>query len=369
MTFSFAAATPRRRASPQAIVPFVPFVPCGLIALIVAVPAWLALETPARAQSRPSAAASSGSGDPQTPEDRRATLYRDGVDAASAGRWSDARDRFAAALAIRTSPKIYFSLAQSEEQLGLVASAQRDYVRALEGAKAAKTDEVVSAAEKAIANVAPRVPHVRVVVVTDSASVRAGVATATLDDQPIALDTVLAVDPGTHRVVVTTSGAPPATTSVAIGERQQLEVPVSIDAGGGAATGSARAGGTPLPDVPPVAETSGGANAVWRTVGLVTAGAGVATMGLGVYFGFDAKAKNDASNASGCSGSACTSGAAETRREALAAADRSNISFAIGGVLAATGIAIWWLSPRHDVNVAPTAGASGAGIAVQGVWW
>lgn len=308
----------------------------------------------------------------QTPEVQRATLYREGVDAASAGHWSDARDRFAAALAIRNSAKVRFSLAQSEEQLGLVASAQRDYVRALELAKAAKEDDVVSAAEKAITLVAPRVPHLRVVL--SGARSTAGDAAVTLDDQPIALGATVSVDPGPHSVTVTAPGAAPSTTSVAIGEQQQLDVPVALDVvegppGRPAAIQPVPARGASLTEAPTTHASDG--NGTWRAVGLGTAGAGLVAMGVGAYFGLDAKSKDDASN-DGCSGNACSPGAAATRRAALASATDSNVAFAVGGVLAATGVALWWLSRGSgsvDARVAPAVGPSGAAIVTQGTWW
>src|SRR4051794_8313424 len=69
-----------------------------------------------------------------TSEAQRTDLYREATKAASAGRWAEAKERLRAAIAIRSSPKVLFSLAQSEEQLGQLASAQADYARALEDA-------------------------------------------------------------------------------------------------------------------------------------------------------------------------------------------------------------------------------------------
>src|SRR5580658_2154677 len=155
----------------------------------------LAAPVPASADPAPSPAQV---GNAEKPEDRRTALYREGVEAATAGLWADARDRFRQALAIRTSPKVLFSLAQAEEQLGQVATASADYGRALDGARATPGEsEVVAAADQAQRALAPRVPHVRVVVSGSTAP-----ASATLDDQPIAVGTAIALDPGAHRVVV-----------------------------------------------------------------------------------------------------------------------------------------------------------------------
>jgi hypothetical protein len=314
----------------------------------------------ARAQPAPAPApAPAGAAGAQSAEDQRAGLYRGGVDAASAGRWSDARDRFAAALALRASPKVLFSLAQAEEQLGRVATARGDYEHALEGAKAAKEGDVVVAAEQALAAITPRVPHVRVVATGASG------AAATLDDRPIAVGVAVAVDPGAHRIVVVAPGAATAVATVAIGERQELDVPVQLEL---------EAHGAPPPPLaslaPEAPATSVAAGSPWRAIGLIAAGSGLVAMGVGTYFALDAKSKNDASNASGCSGNACTPEAAATRRSALSAADASTVAFAIGGVLTAAGVTVWLISPGRDVRVkvAPTALASGGALAFQGEW-
>src|SRR5580658_2432356 len=130
----------------------------GLVARSAILGAHLVLAVSAPALAEP--AASGATAD----EARRNELYGEGIRLASAGRWAEAKDRFAAVLALRASPKVFFSLAQTEEQLGQVASASRDYGRALDAARAAREQEVQSSSERAIAALAPRIPRVRIVV-------------------------------------------------------------------------------------------------------------------------------------------------------------------------------------------------------------
>ena len=305
-------------------------------------------------------------------EAERTALYRTGVEASAAGRWAEARERFAEALAIRASPKVFFSLAQAEEQLGQVASAHADYGRALAGGKAAHESDVVTAAERAQRTLDPRVPHVRILVTGASA------ATATMDGQAIAVSAALAVDPGAHQLVVNAPGMREVRTSVAIGESQQLDVPVSLE------PESAGAPAQPAPVAPTstaaeespagteAAPSSNSGSSPWRTVGLVTAGVGVVGLGVGTAFGLVAKSKNDASNSSGCNGNNCTSQAAATRRDALSAANVSTVAFVAGGVLAASGVVLWLAAPKGDadqgVGVTPVALGAGGGIQVTGGW-
>jgi len=289
----------------------------------------------------------------QTAQDRRTALYGEGVDAATAGRWADARDRFRAALAIRSSPKVLFSLAQAEEQLGQVASAQADYRRALEGAKAAAESDVVAASEQAQRAIEPRVPHVRVVVSGASGAV------ATLDEQPIAVGSPVATDPGAHRIVVSAPGTRAVTTSVAIGERQKLDVPVRLEAVAPSPAGL---------ETVPVATTRA---VPWRTIGLAMVGTGAVGLGVGAVFGFVAKSKNDQSNRSGCDGDNCTAAAAAVRHDALNAASASTVAFVVGGVLAAGGVVLWLVAPSdadHAVGMTPVALGGGGGLVVTARW-
>jgi hypothetical protein len=163
-----------------------------------------------------------------------------------------------------------------------------------------------------------------------------------------------------------------AIASIAIGERQQLDVPVRMEAvrlealrrepvrreaSGGAG--------------PPAAGAVGG-GAPWRTVGLVTAGAGVVALGVSAALAFVAKSKEDQSNDSGCHGNDCTAAAAATRLDALSAANASTVAFVVGGVLAAGGVVLWLVAPPSNgdraVGVGPVALAGGGGVLLTGRW-
>src|SRR5258706_9366348 len=112
--------------------------------LIVAIACAGSAVIPTRAEARAPASATTDEREAQ-----RADLFRDATKAAGAGRWAEAKERLRAVLAIRSSPKVVFSLAQAEEQLGQLASAQADYARSMEGAAAEGKSDVVQAAEAA----------------------------------------------------------------------------------------------------------------------------------------------------------------------------------------------------------------------------
>lgn len=104
----------------------------------------------------------------------------------------------------------------------------------------------------------------------------------------------------------------------------------------------------------------------WRTAGLVTAGVGVAAIGVGTLFGVEAMSKK---SDAGCNAdSQCQSEVAATKlRDAQSAGNAATVFFVVGGVLTAGGIVIWSVSPRH-VTVAPSVGRGSAGLAVGGAF-
>lgn len=299
---------------------------------------------------------------------QRIAAYRAGVEASAAGRWAEARQHFADALAMRASPKVYFSLAQAEEQLGQVASAFADYGHALESARTAGESDVVTAAEQARRAIEPRVPHVRVQV-----SGATG-ATATVDGQSVDPSSPVPVDPGAHRLVVSAPGMQSATANIAISERQQLDIPLQLEP---AESEEPAAAPTPAAVEPPPVRSDAPSpdtsnHSPWRTVGLVAVGAGVLGLGAGGYFALDAKSKNDQSNMSGCVGNNCSPAAASLRRDAVSAANDATVAFVVGGLLSAGGVALWVLAPSGNgavsAGVTPVAASGGGGAMLTGAW-
>jgi hypothetical protein len=106
----------------------------------------------------------------------------------------------------------------------------------------------------------------------------------------------------------------------------------------------------------------------WRTVGWIVSGVGVAGLAVGTGFGFAAISDKGSAN---CVDKLCDSGPLDSARNAARAAD---VSFAVGGALVATGIALVLFSPgsAHEatssLRVAPAVGASGGGLVVGGAW-
>jgi hypothetical protein len=304
-------------------------------------------------------------------EVQRTELYREAMRDAGGGHWAEAKERLRAALAIRSSPKVLFSLAQTEEQLGQLASAQGDYARALEAAAVEGKADVVQSAELAQRALFPRVPHLRVTV----AAAGGGAGSATLDEQPIALGTAVAVDPGEHKLVVRAPGLRTATVSMRVSEGQQVELPVTLEVDRGAPTLAAP---SPPPSAPPplslasapVASAEGAdarpGAAPLRTVGYVVAGLGIFGLGAGAAFGLESIAKhNDAQRV--CPGVSCSPSGASLWHDAVTFGDASTIAFAAGGAALLAGTIFWLAAPKSNGHAARVALGPGS-FALEGVW-
>jgi hypothetical protein len=107
----------------------------------------------------------------------------------------------------------------------------------------------------------------------------------------------------------------------------------------------------------------------WKTVAFATADVGLVGVVVGAIFGGLAVSGNDAAESSGCSGARCSPSAAATRNQAQSMADVSTASLAIGGVLLAGGITLWWLAPEA-AQPRPAVGLSAgpASLMLRGSW-
>lgn len=180
----------------------------------------------ARAQQAPAARPS----EPEatvTPESMEVArrLFREGVEAAQASRWEDARDRFSRTLAIRPAPIIRFNLAVANENLGRFVAAMDLYHQFVRETPAGADPLRVEAAQQRIAEFERRVARLRVEVTGDE------VRAFRLDGRAQAsalLGVDIPVDPGPHTVEVEGAAGDRQRREGAVYEGESMRVVVEL---------------------------------------------------------------------------------------------------------------------------------------------
>ncbi|HEY5241841.1 MAG TPA: hypothetical protein VIJ22_10260 [Polyangiaceae bacterium] len=291
-------------------------------------------------------------------EEERTALYRVGVAQADEGRWAAAVETFRKVIAIRSAPPALFTLGQAEEHLGHLVGAERTYEKALADARGAGNQEVVSAAQKAIAAVQARVSHVVVHLDRDARGIGADAARATLDGAGVSLGAASEVDPGDHDVIVRAPGARTFARKVRVVEGQTLDVPAVLETEGSSFA-------PPAPSRP--AEARGSAFPLGP---VILAGAGVVVGIAGYVVRAGGQSDYDAASA-GCSAARCPT------QSLVDSGNSGRTRMIVGttmlgaGAGAVAGAGLWWVlgpssTPGNQVGVALGPGDGGMRASIEG---
>jgi hypothetical protein len=193
-----------------------------------------------------------------------------------------------------------------------------------------------------------------------------------MDGRPLAdrlEGTPIALDPGSHSFHFESPGLPPVDKSFVLhqGEKERREriafVSPAVAAGGQEPPTISR---TETPVAPGPRETPSSSWSALKTVGLVTAGAGIVGIGIGTVFGL--VATSDKSSAHCDSNGYCDAG---PLHEARNHADASTAGLVAGGVLLAAGVTLVLVAPsgsKSSVQVAPVVGDRTGGLVFRGVF-
>jgi hypothetical protein len=273
----------------------------------------------------------------------------------AARRWGEALVKFRRILATKDTASLRFHLAYCEENMGLVASAARDYERAAELAQATKGPDRKLIAEdsaKSVAELGPRVPKLTI-------ELPAGVegASVSVDGEPVPADkagSALPLDPGHHTIEASAPGKRAFRREVRLVERERHTLSVLFEPAVAPAPPPARAPG-PEPSAAGVRGGGGVPVESW-----VAAGAGVAFAGAAAGFLATAMAQRNELGRCQAGGGGCDG-------SEVAAASNRNLAFAgvAGGLsLAGAGAALWFAlgagskpparAPRSGLVIGPT---------------
>jgi hypothetical protein len=274
---------------------------------------------------------------PQEKETARA-LMDQGDERFEQKNYAGALEAYAGAHAIMRVPTTAIEVAKAHEKLGHLVEARDALLEAVRYPKspsepAAYSSARADAEQQALA-LGDRIPAVLVRI--DGAP-KDAVMQVTVDRvvlPPPAAKLPLNVNPGRHHIVVTSEDTTQAESDVDVVERETKTVSVRV-------APRPRASGPA-----PVAETA----SPLKTIGVVSAGAGITGMIVGTVFGLSASSQQ---SDAGCPNNVCRDDAsAEKLRDANSAATASNVAFAIGGALTIAGVTLWLLAPKGSRKTA-----------------
>lgn len=254
------------------------------------------------------------------------------------------------------------NLAFVEKGLGLVASSARHF---RELAHKAPLDPKPARrlwaefAKKELAELEPRLPHLTVHVAKGAPED----TRVTVDDVAVASGawgTSMEIDPGTHTVVAEAKGTTGFQMSVVLAEKETKSIDIAFETKSDAAPALTTPSSTPMPAAP-----GSGVAHERRIAPLVVTGIGIATVAVGLGFGWAAIQKHkEVCNGPGCDPQAYADGKSLART--------STIVTGVGLAAAASGL-VWYVlsspssgDPERRTAIAPSAFEGGAGVQVFG---
>jgi hypothetical protein len=307
-------------------------------------------------------------------------LYNQAMDLRDKGDVNGSLDKFRAAHALAATPITGLELGRTYAQVGKLIEARE----ALLGVgripiQREETPRSVTARKQAAdlaEQIRPRIPSLVVHIIGVSAeSVAVAVDGAAVPTEALAAPRLL--NPGTHRVVATTTSGGNAETKVELKEGEARTVELKIVLTGGSAQ-TAQTPATPTPAQPPVTPPvttpptvvgDSGSGSSWGGLGpLVYAGFGLAGAGIitGTATGLVSMSKaSSVQNA--CQGTTCPTSVDSDLQTGRTMGNVATISFAVAGVGAVVGV-IGLLTRHHQEQpattswVSPWVGPGSAGV-------
>jgi serine/threonine-protein kinase len=283
-------------------------------------------------------------------------LYDEGLRLMREGRFDQACPKLEKSLSIDAGIGVTLWLADCYEKSGRLATAWSTFRQAAWLAQR-DNDPRVAVAQGKAAQLEARLP--RLTVKTSAVASLPGLRVER-DGSEVSQEAwgiPVPLDPGRHELVAKAIGRKPWRTVVEAqaGKVVSVAIPMLEEMQSAEAESTRKGAGDPR-SVPGADDANGDA---WqRTVGYGLIGLGVASMGVGAYFGLRAKSKLDESK-EGCTANVCNGEGGALRTEATDAANRSTLLFAVGAAVAVGGGIAIVLAPSQR-EAAVQVGVGGA---------
>ena len=300
-------------------------------------------------------------------------LFRDGRKLIKAGKLEEGCEKIEASQKIEPSIGTLLNLGDCREKLGEHASAWAAFRKAEAMAKRAGEEKRRNEASKRAMALEPKLAYVAIMVPGRIEGLVVKRGEEVID--PALYNTPVPVDPDEYFIAAEAPGFKPWRVTVTVGgtkpRRQTITVPALEKLPTAAAQKPEKLAPTDLPPVVvtaappprPVVVVEKREPSIWTGQRKLAVGVGIGgalALGAGVYFGLKSNDDEAASNEI-CPNTVCDDPEGlRLNDRAQTNARNANISYALGGVMIATGTVLWFLGAPKDVAVTPhTSGASG----------
>jgi hypothetical protein len=294
---------------------------------------WLT-SAPRAAPSEPSAAELASARD----------FLREGRELRAQNDHEGALKKFLAAYAIVPTPVTGLPVAEEQIALGQLVEA-RVTLGAIGRMKPPPDESEVGrqareTASTLLANLVPRIPVLEVKV---TGAVSGKQPTLTIDDRAVpalSAEQGLRVNPGAHTVVAKLAGKPDQTQTIEINENERRTIELVFPPGDTDATDES------VPDASsPKRDEAPSARGPLSTIGLVGAGAGLVTIGVGSLLALSAKSSYSEARDAHCDSDGCTIEGKQLTDDARSRARTSTVIVGIGAAIMAAGVVVWLTAP------------------------
>jgi hypothetical protein len=277
-------------------------------------------------------------------------LFDESVRLMDQGQYAEACSKLARSQELAPSGGTLLNLAHCYEKNGQRASAWQSYKDAAERASVAKKRDMEKLARKAEKRLEPTLAKLMIVV-------REPVEGLEIheNDRPVPrseIGVMMPIDPGQYRIVASAPGRKrwetalevadnPATLTIEIPSLQR-DTPVA----------PAPAPIAPIRREPPQSDAKRSSGSAQRAVGIGFGVGGLIGLGVGAYFGLQAKSENDDAALHCRTETRCDATGIDLDGQARRAATVSTVAFAAGAGLLSVGAVLYLTAPRRPATIA-----------------
>jgi len=265
--------------------------------------------------------------------------------------------------AVKPTSQVRFHVAVCLEKLGRLVESREEYLRAKEDAETKEGPESASLAQKAadrVTDLDGRIPKIEIKVPEDVVSAKASVDGGA--PVSVIVTPVLRVDPGEHKISVTSPGRRTFSRTVLVKERDatftvNAELPPSPE------DSEPEPAPAPVPVKPPAPKRDEGPKS--SPLPWIVGGVGLASLATaGVFYALRDSAVHDLDAACGPARDRCPPSMQSTEDRGRLYTTTANVFLGVGAVALGTAIILYASQPSAKTPVAATVGASTSGVSL-----